>query len=131
MLKRLPIHTALAYKAENCKSAQVLYACDPDAQLLERFDPLAVTFQLTTAPQHGDLTVAGHTSPVTADTACAWPAPALPGLLPDIRILHMQHCMRRLCCMCRLHRIEWHSTAAAVPVAAFSTFTIQEHVVAG
>ena len=74
-VNRLPIHTALTCNAESCGSAQVLYACDPDAQLLERFDPLQVTFQLTTAPQHGDLTVAGQTSPVAADTACA---PCLP-----------------------------------------------------
>lgn len=52
--------------------AQVLYTSDPDPQLLERFDPLAVTFQLTSAPLHGDLTVAGKTSPVAADSACAF-----------------------------------------------------------
>ena len=73
----------------------MLYACDPDAQLLERFDPLAVTFQLTTAPQHGDLTVAGHTSPVAADTACA---PCLPLLVRDscLRALHAP-CLTLLC----------------------------------
>ena len=63
-------HTALKYTTEDRKSAQVLYSCDPDAQLLERFNPLDVSFQLTAAPQHGNLTVAGHTSPVAADTAC-------------------------------------------------------------
>lgn len=90
------IHTySNCYMAESCQITQVLYACDPDAQLLERFDPLDVTFQMTTAPQHGDLTVAGHTSPVAADTACALPAFALPAFLPKTRSLQMQHCMRR------------------------------------
>ncbi len=53
--------------------AQVIYTSSPDPLLLERFDPLAVTFQLTAAPQHGKLTVAGQTSPVAAGTACAAP----------------------------------------------------------
>ncbi len=61
----------------NCRGmlawAQVIYTSSPDPLLLERFDPLAVTFQLTAAPQHGKLTVAGQTSPVAAGTACAAP----------------------------------------------------------
>lgn len=82
MLEKLKISLDKAYTCptktpQNVKQpqhsvAQVLYTSDPDPQLLERFDPLAVTFQLTSAPLHGDLTVAGKTSPVAADSACAF-----------------------------------------------------------
>ena len=71
---------------------------DPDAQLLERFNPLDVAFQLTAAPEHGDLTVAGQTSPVAAGTACALSASALPCPLAYQEVsgmLQVQHCMGR------------------------------------
>lgn len=50
---------------------QVIYTCGPDPLLLERFNSLDVTFQLTTPPLGGELTVASQTSPVAANTACA------------------------------------------------------------
>ncbi len=67
-----PTKTPQSVKQPQHSVAQVLYTSDPDPQLLERFDPLAVTFQLTSAPLHGVLTVAGKTSPVAADSACAF-----------------------------------------------------------
>ena len=71
--------------------AQVIYTSSPDPLLLERFDPLAVTFQLTAAPQHGKLTVAGQTSPVAAGTACAAP----------MRLHHV----RRMCSRLRINKM--------------------------